>query len=243
MVDKAQRNLCPIPVADLENRPINYLAKKPFAMSAIAIVVLMLPHASGKAACQTRTIDRIEKSAQYSDAAANINLAKISLVRTIGPTDKSHTDRIKNVRLVGDNQAISCAADGTVCLWNLESQELIRRFVDEKAKTIYCITLTADKRFVIAGGDGKRIVRWDLESGELVRSYPCDSSVYSIDMCPDGETFVTGDASGTATRWKLDDEKSSSQYQIDGDDITALKCLGDGSGFATGNSDGEVRVW
>jgi WD40 repeat protein len=243
VVDKAQRNLCPIPVADLENRPINYLAKKPFAMSAIAIVVLMLPHASGKAACQTRTIDRIEKSAQYSDAAANINLAKISLVRTIGPTDKSHTDRIKNVRLVGDNQAISCAADGTVCLWNLESQELIRRFVDEKAKTIYCITLTADKRFVIAGGDGKRIVRWDLESGELVRSYPCDSSVYSIDMCPDGETFVTGDASGTATRWKLDDEKSSSQYQIDGDDITALKCLGDGSGFATGNSAGEVRVW
>ena len=231
----------------LEKITFKWVAFKWVALKVICVVsiALALPHTSW-ATCQTKTQqETAEQSTSQSPPSkpAIDSELSISWVRSIGLTDRAHTDRIKNVRLINEATAISCAADGTVCLWDLESQQLVRRFVDEKAKTVYCVTLTPDHRFIIAGGDGKRIVRWDLESGELVQSYPCGSSVYSIGMCIDGDSFVAGDASGTVSRWKIEGEEPSSQYKVDGDDITALRCLPDGSGFVSGNGDGKVSVW
>ena len=68
-----------------------------------------------------------------------------------------------------DNQVIilSGSADTSVIVWNLRSGSQLYTF-QQSTDEVYAVDLSADGRFVAAGGrDGKARI-WDLSNGELI---------------------------------------------------------------------------
>jgi WD40 repeat protein len=163
---------------------------------------------------------------------------------SFGDASQAHTGAIKNVLLRQQGQQLlSCSTDGVVCLWDLESQRIIRRFVDPESEIVWCIDTTADEKTLITAGKGGHLYLWDIESGKMLSKRNAAPNVYSISVLGDDHSFLAADDRGFVTRWSVDSEKPVSEWRICSGDVTALAVAADNSVFATGNDDGEVRLW
>lgn len=168
----------------------------------------------------------------------------IKFLHSIGDEDHSHSDAIKNVLLRNqDRQVLTCGLDGVVCLWDIETKSIIRRFVDVDSQIVWCMDMTSDERYLIAGGKGKQINVWDIESGTLHSKHSCASSVLSISVLNGDKSFLGADDRGFVSRWELDSIEPENEWRICGGDVTALAIAPDNSFFITGNDDGEVQLW
>ena len=103
--------------------------------------------------------------------------------------------------------------------------------------------MTSDERYLVAGGKGKQINIWDIESGDLVSKHSCASSVLSITVLNDDQSFLGADDRGFVSRWKLDKIEPVNEWRICAGDVTAMAVTPDNSFFITGNDDGEVQLW
>jgi WD40 repeat protein len=102
----------------------------------------------------------------------------IKILHSIGDENQAHTDTIKNVLLRNqDRQILTCGLDGVVCLWDVQSKSIIRRFVDIDSQIVWCMDMTSNERYLVAGGKRNQISVWDIDSGELISKHSCASTV------------------------------------------------------------------
>ncbi|MGI9515660.1 MAG: WD40 repeat domain-containing protein, partial [Pirellulaceae bacterium] len=179
--------------------------------------------------------------AQQIDPA---NTALIRVLHSLGDQNRVQTGMIRNVLLLSDGtQALTCGTDGCVCLWDIESQKIIRRFADEDCIIAYCMVLTADEKRLITAGQGGPVNLWDVETGERIRSWDHTNTVFSIVLREDQQSFLFGDSQGQITLQRLDADEPVKSFRDTSNDVTALTLLPDGSGFLSGNDQGTVSVW
>ncbi|HYV82100.1 MAG TPA: TIR domain-containing protein, partial [Pyrinomonadaceae bacterium] len=83
-------------------------------------------------------------------------------------------------------RAISGHRDGRLCLWDLESGELVR-VTDGHSKIVGSIQLSRDERYAISGSDDSTIKIWELESGRGIGTLEGHTnSVDSLAISSDG---------------------------------------------------------
>ena len=169
---------------------------------------------------------------------------KIRVLHSYGESNRAHSDTIKNVLLLADGKrALTCGVDGTACLWDIESQQIIRRFAHPDCSAVYCMAVVNKETQLLTGGNGATLLLWNLETGQLVRKYNQEARVYSISVFDDQQTFLVGDNQGHIVHYEIDSEEAIKDYRDSSDDITALTILPDQDGFVSGNGDGEVAIW
>jgi WD40 repeat protein len=106
---------------------------------------------------------------------------------------------------------LSGSTDGTVILWDVETGEEIRRFVDDQPIT--AVTFSPDGGKALIGGAGYltsekveagHIILWDVETGEEIRRFegqPYDVS--ALAFSPDGRLAVSGGNGAMAILWDV----------------------------------------
>ena len=169
---------------------------------------------------------------------------KIDLRCSIGAPNRAQTGTIKNVLMLNDGRsALACGLDGTVCLWDLDKAEIIRRFVDVEFTSVFCMGLVNDGRQVLAAGSGPGVVLWDLETGEQIKRFKHSATIYCLSVFDDQKSFVCGDANGNVLHFQLDDDEPLTRYRDSSDEITALTVTPGQDGFVAGNDEGKVAMW
>ena len=92
---------------------------------------------------------------------------------------------------------------GSVRIWDVARGERIGGDLAAH-KTVTDLTLTADKKFLVTGGDDGEVKIWDLAKRQLIRAFPAHKQkIAGFAMSPDGARFATLGEDQDVKLWDL----------------------------------------
>jgi len=105
-----------------------------------------------------------------------------------------------------------------------------------------CLSFSLDGRFLLAGCEDGRVLRWDLrdDSRKELRA-ASDTAVSGLALHPDAETMAVGVGS-SAEIWKIESGEKSADVESDSP-VSAIAYGPDGTRLATGSADGAIQLW
>lgn len=100
-------------------------------------------------------------------------------------------------------------------------------------------------RFVFAGAQDNKIVRWTLMGEAKIELAAHDSWVRALAFSPNGETLVTGGYDGRLVWWNAAAEQPVAQRTVDAHQgwIRAVTASPDGQFLASCGNDNKVKLW
>lgn len=103
-------------------------------------------------------------------------------------------------------QFLSAAYDRYIKLWDTETGQVVSRFTSRKIP--YCVKFNPDKNkqhLFVAGTSDKKIICWDIRSGDIVQEYDRHlGAVNSITFVDDNRRFVTTSDDKSLRVWEWD---------------------------------------
>lgn len=101
-------------------------------------------------------------------------------------------------------QAITGSTGGSVCVWDVDSGAMLRRF-EGHTGTVYAVAVSSDGRRALTGGRDMTARLWDVQTGEEILRMPCHNSwVRSVAISPDGWRALTGSYDNVLRLWDLE---------------------------------------
>lgn len=127
-----------------------------------------------------------------------------------------HLDSVRQIRWVDDNRLVSAAADGFVCVWQLDPKEAnggrqinefsghVNEVNDERiGSELVCADISSDGRLAVSGDASGNVLVWEVDSCKLVREVrkvphlaEDDDPVHVVRFFPDGRRVVFGSHGG-----------------------------------------------
>ncbi|NPV66039.1 MAG: protein kinase [Anaerolineae bacterium] len=145
--------------------------------------------------------------------------------------------------LVGTQDFSEDDLGGELFLLDLETWEIVRQF--DTSEDITSIAFSRDGTQAISGSCYfEDATRWDIASGQAIRSYPEQPAcVLSILYGPDETTIITASNDGSITEWDSQTGERIRQFVGHDGPVWSLDLSADGRLMASGSSDGSVIVW
>ena len=176
---------------------------------------------------------------------------------------EGHDDTIPALALSSDGHwAASGSRDGTVRLWNLETQKTIHtlrhsihkrpRDGDGVAPAAFDVRVSRGdvmgvafhpqaKRLASIGYDGDVRI-WDVESGEQLTEWHAHTGwAFGVDFSPRGDLLATCGRQGSVVLWNESGERQR-DFQAD-DDVACVKFSPDGCRLAACTANGQIKIW
>ncbi|GMO68746.1 MAG: hypothetical protein Ta2A_17050 [Treponemataceae bacterium] len=139
----------------------------------------------------------------------------------------------------------SCSLDGTVRVWSLTHGRQIRLFTLPDAKAV---ALSADGKFLAAGGSTKAVKIWELKTGaELFSMENIAHEILSLDFSPDGTAVAVGLNAAQFAFWDYANGEmllyDSFQKARQNSYTTSVIFSPDNNHFAVSSVDASIRIW
>lgn len=110
-----------------------------------------------------------------------------------------HRADIRALSLSSDDRMLASAANGSLKIWNVKTQNCVRTF--ECGYALCCSFLPGDK-VVVVGTKSGELELFDVTSASLIDSVSAhEGAIWSLRVHPDGRSVVTGSADKTAKFW------------------------------------------
>jgi WD40 repeat protein len=124
-----------------------------------------------------------------------------ALIRTL----EGHRSDVWGIAVFANGRrALSGAGDGSLCVWDLETGEIIRTLAAH-ARLRGVVGLTDDRRALTTYLDGSMRV-WNLDDGALLHTLKGHTGcARTVVMLPDGRRALSASIDGTLKLWNLDD--------------------------------------
>lgn len=165
-------------------------------------------------------------------------------IRRIGGiVAERHWDGVLAVAFsAGGRRALSGSRDRTARLWDLETGREIRCFRDFAA-AVHGVAFLPDDRLGLTAG-GNRLVLWNLENGEIIRSFTGhDRLVLALAVSKGGHRLATGGEDGTVRLWETATGKEARRHAVHQGPIHAIAFSPDGQTIVSGGADRTICVW
>ncbi|MEJ6644201.1 MAG: WD40 repeat domain-containing protein [Akkermansiaceae bacterium] len=165
-------------------------------------------------------------------------------VGTFGIAGFQHAGSLSEIVCLSDGKhVLSSSRDRCVRLWEIETGKLVRIFTKEGSGDMWGIRmLPGETEFLAAGGSGE-IIRYNLATGEVVKTYQHSDTAYRIAIHPDGKRFVGTDGKNTAILWDLETGEKIHTYSEHTGDVYTVIIVEGGKTLITGSSDESFKKW
>jgi len=122
---------------------------------------------------------------------------------------QGHWDDVEDFAFVDDKTGISVSRDRRIFIWNLETGA-IRRTLDDHQRDVLSVEYAKDK--IYSAGDDMTLRQWDLETGELLRTWgPFEVETDTCSIDPLYDRVVLGCDDGNIRIFDCDTGKSIRQ--------------------------------
>lgn len=153
-----------------------------------------------------------------------------------------HQDAVRSVSFSPDWQILaSGSVDQTICLWDMVNHSCLRVLKGHQGG-VFSVVFDG-KRYLISSGDDGMVMRWNVQTGECLRTYPTSVNwILAIALSPDGKTLVTGSDRTTVKFWDL--ETGDCIQTLDYvNEVWAVAFSPNGKTVATASEDQTIRLW
>lgn len=132
-------------------------------------------------------------------------------------TDLEHGEIVYSMAYTSEGDRLLCGtSEGSVKLWNIASQSVIRKFNGSSTNGIDEVVLTKDKRFVLGSSFNAEIVLWDYQTGAVKYSFSLSSKwIHGLEILPGEKSFVTSQ-DGVIEIWDMNDGHKLHQIACQG---------------------------
>lgn len=177
--------------------------------------LILWERATGKSKCQLIGHERmyaLTSVAFFNDAKNAISASQDQSIRTWDLSTCKQLSVIQNkayrggplAMAIGNNLAVSYGIDRkTLVVWELTTGLELKRLTGH-TMDIRAIRLSPDGRRVMSGGQDKRMITWDVATGELVKEQPIPTEIVSIAVSRTGAFALVGGKDGTIYRASLE---------------------------------------
>ncbi|CAK9296710.1 unnamed protein product, partial [Gordionus sp. m RMFG-2023] len=138
---------------------------------------------------------------------AKIKLWEVYNKRRCIQTYSGHTQAVRDVCFNNDgSQFLSAGYDKYIKLWDTETGKSTMKFTNHRV--CYCIKFNPEEskqNFFLAGTTNKKIICWDIRSGDIVQEYDRHlGAINTITFIDNGRKFVTTSDDKTLRIWEWD---------------------------------------
>jgi len=143
-----------------------------------------------------------------------------------------------------DMQAATANQDGSVCIWEVTSGRLLRRFKMHDS-CVNSLAFSPDGKHIATVSCDKTVKWWHGESGDVVwRLDDHTSKVTCVAIAPDGEWLISGSDDGTAKVWDVASGQLRGVLPVAGSSVESISISEDGSQIAiVSGGQRNVRIW
>jgi len=166
------------------------------------------------------------------------------LVRRFDDNDEA----IFSVAFSPDGQYVLSGSgqSGTLKLWETATGEVVRVFDegDWDSTYVFSVAFSPNGEYALSGSDDMTARLWDVESGELLRTFEGHSGlVIAVAFSPDGQYVLSGSSDMTVQLWKVEDGKLGYVFEGDAEGVNAIAFSPDGRYVLSGSKDEDVKLW
>lgn len=139
------------------------------------------------------------------------------------------------------NEIAAAIEDGSVRLWNIDDQKVIRSFNAHRG-VVWMVQFHPSRPIVATAGDDGRVKLWDSENFEPLQEWVAPNAVRGVAFSPDGNLIAAGDREGGIHIYNIDTgDEVATKTQTGA--IFNIDWSPDGQLLATVGSDKMVRLW
>ena len=100
----------------------------------------------------------------------------------------------------------TASSDKTVKIWkNLKWNEI--NFFKEHEDEVYVAQFSKDDKFIYSGGLDKKIIKWNIETLEILFYIQLNNSLISLALNSDSTLLISGDYIGILQFWEEETQK------------------------------------
>ncbi|KAL9653513.1 hypothetical protein ABK040_002146 [Willaertia magna] len=158
---------------------------------------------------------------------------------------KGHSNAVLDIDHfpLSENKLISCSADQTVILWDLQKMKKIRTFKEHSEIVNSCHANLKNSNLFISGGDDSNIYFYDQREKNVIKKLKMKYPIFSLQFLDEDFLFVSGiDHSIPCYDLKMD----KIIYQLNNghvDSITDIKLSNDSNFLLSTSWDNTCRIW
>ncbi len=191
------------------------------------------------ASSSSREVDRLHEliapPARPTSAAARLRLRAVL---------RGHSRTITGVAISADGRrAISGAADGTLCAWNVEGRSGFAA-LEGHAGEVTGVAISADGRRALSGSSNGAVQVWDVKRRLCLASLEGHLGfVTGVSLSADGRRAVSGADDGTLRVWDVDGDGCLASLEGYENSVNCVALSADGRRALSGSRVGTVQVW
>jgi len=146
----------------------------------------------------------------------------------------------------GDYVLSGSGQSGTLKLWDTSTGAVVRTFDegDWDSTYVFSVAFSPNGEYALSGSDDMTARLWDVESGDLLRTFEGHSGlVIAVAFSPDGQYVLSGSSDMTVQLWKVDDGSLGYVFEGDAEGVNAIAFSPDGRYVLSGSKDDDVKLW
>ena len=141
-----------------------------------------------------------------------------------------------------DGRRIVSTGEGSVLVWDATTGNVIKTCIGHGG--VNAVTISPDRKLVLAGGADSRATLWDAQTGEYVRDFKGHTTeVTAVAVSPNGGQVLTASADNTAKLWDTASGRLVRTFAGDTNRIGSIAFNVDGTEILVASDDGTIRFW
>ena len=145
-------------------------------------------------------------------------------------------------------QAATASVDGTLILWDLGEQRLVRRIKTGVEGGLWSVAISPDGRTALADTEDATMGLWDLETGKQLKSFSVEGATgeqgaSGTAFLPDGRSAIAQGNNGIIYHWDLQSGELIRILGQHNDIRTRLAVTPDGLLALSSGMDGALMLW